>query len=93
MLLQTINSPDDLKQLSLAQLIELAAEIRPFITDVISRTGGHLASNLGAVELTIALYYIFNPPEDKIIWDVGHQCYTCKLLTHPPGRRALRLSL
>jgi 1-deoxy-D-xylulose-5-phosphate synthase len=84
MLLQTINSPDDLKQLSLAQLIELAAEIRPFITDVISRTGGHLASNLGAVELTIALYYIFNPPEDKIIWDVGHQCYTCKLLT---GRR------
>jgi 1-deoxy-D-xylulose-5-phosphate synthase len=84
MLLQTINSPEDLKKLSIAQLVELADEIRPFITDVISRTGGHLASNLGAVELTIALYYVFNPPGDKIVWDVGHQCYTCKLLT---GRR------
>ena len=84
MLLQTINSPEDLKKLSVAQLVELAGEIRPFITDVISRTGGHLASNLGTVELTIALYYVFNPPEDKIVWDVGNQCYTCKLLT---GRR------
>ncbi len=84
MLLETINSPADLKKLSLSQLIQLAAEIRPFITNVISGTGGHLASNLGAVELTIALYYVFNTPHDKIIWDVGHQCYTCKLLT---GRR------
>ena len=84
MLLDTINSPSDLKKLSLAQLIELAEEIRPFITDIISRTGGHLASNLGAVELTIALHYIFNAPDDKIIWDVGHQCYTHKILT---GRR------
>lgn len=84
MLLETINSPADLKKLSLSQLIELAAEIRPFITKVISGTGGHLASNLGAVELTLALYYIFDTPHDKIIWDVGHQCYTCKLVT---GRR------
>jgi 1-deoxy-D-xylulose-5-phosphate synthase len=84
MLLETINSPADLKELSLSQLIELAAEIRPFITNVISGTGGHLASNLGAVELTLALYYIFDTPHDKIIWDVGHQCYTCKLMT---GRR------
>ena len=84
MLLETINSPADLKKLSLPQLIELAAEIRPFITNMISGTGGHLASNLGAVELTIALHYVFDTPHDKIIWDVGHQCYTCKLLT---GRR------
>lgn len=84
MLLETINSPEDLKKLSIPQLIELAAEIRPFITNVISGTGGHLASNLGAVELTLALYYIFDAPHDKIIWDVGHQCYTCKLIT---GRR------
>jgi 1-deoxy-D-xylulose-5-phosphate synthase len=84
MLLEKINAPDDLKRLSLSELAELADEIRPYITDVISKTGGHLASNLGAVELTIALHYVFNPPEDKIIWDVGHQCYTHKILT---GRR------
>ncbi len=84
MLLETINSPEDLKKLSLSQLIELAGEIRPYITDIISKTGGHLASNLGAVELTIALHYVFNSPQDRIIWDVGHQCYTCKILT---GRR------
>jgi 1-deoxy-D-xylulose-5-phosphate synthase len=84
MLLETINSPEDLKKLSLSQLVELATEIRPYITNIISGTGGHLASNLGAVELTIALYYVFNTPHDKIVWDVGHQCYTCKLIT---GRR------
>lgn len=84
MLLEKINSPDDLKTLSLAELTGLADEIRPFIIDTISKTGGHLASSLGAVELTIALHYVFNTPEDKIIWDVGHQCYTHKILT---GRR------
>jgi 1-deoxy-D-xylulose-5-phosphate synthase len=84
MLLEKINSPDDLKTLSLAELTGLADEIRPFIIDTISKTGGHLASSLGAVELTIALHYVFNAPEDKIIWDVGHQCYTHKILT---GRR------
>ena len=84
MLLEKINSPDDLKTLSLTELAGLANEIRPYITDIISKTGGHLSSNLGAVELTIALHYVFNTPEDKIIWDVGHQCYTHKILT---GRR------
>jgi 1-deoxy-D-xylulose-5-phosphate synthase len=84
MLLEKINAPDDLKKLSLSELAVLADEIRPYITDVISKTGGHLASNLGVVELTIALHYVFNTPEDKIIWDVGHQCYTHKILT---GRR------
>ena len=84
MLLEKINSPDDLKTLSLTELTGLADEIRPYITDIISKTGGHLSSNLGAVELTIALHYVFDTPEDKIIWDVGHQCYTHKILT---GRR------
>jgi 1-deoxy-D-xylulose-5-phosphate synthase len=84
MLLEKINSPDDLKTLSLADLTTLADEIRPFIIDTISKTGGHLASSLGAIELTIALHYVFNTPEDKIIWDVGHQCYAHKILT---GRR------
>jgi len=84
MLLEKINSPEDLKTFSLPQLTDLAEEIRPYITDIISKTGGHLSSNLGVVELSIALHYVFNTPEDKIIWDVGHQCYTHKILT---GRR------
>ena len=84
MLLEKINSPVDLKALSMQELSELAKELRPYIIDIISKTGGHLSSNLGVVELTIALHYVFNTPEDKIIWDVGHQCYTHKILT---GRR------
>ena len=67
--------------MDVSELSQLADEIRPYITDVVSRTGGHLSSNLGVVELTIALHYVFNTPEDKIIWDVGHQCYTHKILT------------
>jgi len=67
--------------MNVSELSQLADEIRPYITDVVSRTGGHLSSNLGVVELTIALHYIFNTPEDKIVWDVGHQCYTHKILT------------
>lgn len=86
MLLEKIHSPKDLKKLTVPQLIQLAEEIRPFIVDVISRTGGHLSSNLGVVELTIALHYIFDTPEDTIIWDVGHQCYTHKILTERQGR-------
>ncbi len=62
--------------MDVSELSQLADEIRPYITGVVSRTGGHLSSNLGVVELTIALHYVFNTPEDKIIWDVGHQCYT-----------------
>jgi 1-deoxy-D-xylulose-5-phosphate synthase len=83
-LLDSINSPDDLKLLKLEQLPPLAQEIREEIISTVSKTGGHLASSLGVVELTIALHYVFNAPQDKIIWDVGHQSYTHKLLT---GRR------
>ena len=83
-LLDTISGPRDLKSLSLTQLKQLAEEIRKLIIETVSRNGGHLAPNLGVVELTIALHYVFKSPEDKIIWDVGHQSYTHKILT---GRR------
>jgi 1-deoxy-D-xylulose-5-phosphate synthase len=83
-LLDRISSPADLKKLAPAELAKLAEEIRALIIDVVSRNGGHLSSNLGAVELTIALHYVFDAPRDKIIWDVGHQAYTHKILT---GRR------
>jgi len=83
-ILGRIDSPADLKQLSLKELNQLAQEVRTRILEVTSRNGGHVAPNLGAVELTIALHYVFDAPRDKIIWDVGHQCYTHKLLT---GRR------
>lgn len=84
MLLETINSPSDLKKLKPEQLPELAAEVRKFLLETVSATGGHLGSNLGTVELSIALHYCFDSPSDKIIWDVGHQAYTHKILT---GRR------
>jgi 1-deoxy-D-xylulose-5-phosphate synthase len=80
-ILQTICSPEDLKNLSLSELNELSTEIRHRIIDVLSINGGHLASNLGAIELTLALHRVFNSPEDKLIWDVSHQTYTHKLLT------------
>ena len=80
-LLEKINGPGDLQQLSLKELDQLAGEIRKLIVAVISNQGGHLASSLGVVELTIALYSVFNTPVDKIIWDVGHQCYAHKILT------------
>ncbi|MDZ7697420.1 MAG: 1-deoxy-D-xylulose-5-phosphate synthase [Deltaproteobacteria bacterium] len=83
-LLAQINSPDDLKALSIQELQELAAEIRQTIIEITSKSGGHLAPSLGAVELTIALHFVFEAPEDKIIWDVGHQAYAHKLIT---GRR------
>jgi 1-deoxy-D-xylulose-5-phosphate synthase len=83
-LLDSIQSPDDLKRLPRARLPELAAEIRKLIVDVVSHTGGHLASSLGAVELAIAIHYVFDTPKDKVIWDVGHQAYAHKILT---GRR------
>ena len=84
MLLEKINSPADLKKLKADQLPALAEEIRNFLLETVSTTGGHLGSNLGTVELSIALHYCFNSPSDKIIWDVGHQAYTHKILT---GRR------
>jgi 1-deoxy-D-xylulose-5-phosphate synthase len=86
MFLEKINSPVDLKRLSITELAELAEEIRPYIIKTVSKTGGHLASNLGVIELTIALHYVFDTPLDKIIWDVGHQCYTHKILTERKER-------
>ena len=79
--LSDINSPNDLKKLNIEDLNVLATEIRQVLIDTVSKNGGHLSSNLGAVELSIALHYMFDSPNDKIIWDVGHQVYTHKLLT------------
>jgi len=83
-MLDTIDSPEELRRLEIPELVELAEEIRERIISVVSRTGGHLAPSLGTVELAIALHYVFNTPVDKIVWDVGHQAYAHKLLT---GRR------
>src|SRR6187549_1734794 len=83
-LLETINDPADLRKLPRPQLQELAEELRAFLLDSVSKTGGHLSSNLGTVELTIALHYVFNTPYDRLVWDVGHQTYAHKILT---GRR------
>jgi len=80
-LLDNINSPADLKKLSFTQLGTLADEIRQFILNSVSKTGGHLASNLGVVELTLALHYVFDFKKDRLLWDVGHQCYTHKIVT------------
>jgi 1-deoxy-D-xylulose-5-phosphate synthase len=82
--LDNINSPSQLRALERKQLPELAKELRAFLIDSVSRTGGHLSSNLGVVELTIALHYVFNTPDDRLVWDVGHQTYPHKILT---GRR------
>jgi 1-deoxy-D-xylulose-5-phosphate synthase len=83
-LLRSIDSPADLRRLSRDQLPQVAKEVRQFVLDSVSKTGGHLGSNLGTVELTVALHYVFNTPEDRIVWDVGHQTYPHKILT---GRR------
>lgn len=80
-LLDTIQSPRDLDDLTPLQLTQLAQEIREFLVESISKTGGHLASNLGVVELTLGIHRVFHSPQDKILWDVGHQCYTHKILT------------
>ena len=81
MYLENITSPADVKKIDKGDLPKLAEECREVLIDTVSENGGHLASNLGVVELTIALHRVFNSPKDKIIWDVGHQCYTHKLLT------------
>lgn len=83
-LLETINEPAELRKLARAQLTPLAHELRNYLLDSVSKTGGHLSSNLGTVELSIALHYVFNTPYDRIVWDVGHQTYSHKILT---GRR------
>ena len=84
-LLDTINDPADLRKLDRRDLLPLAKELREFIVESVSSTGGHFSSNLGTVELTIALHYVFNTPEDRLVWDVGHQTYSHKILT---GRKA-----
>lgn len=89
-LLQTVGSPADLRALPEDQLPQLASELRAFLLDSVSQSGGHLAAGLGAVELTIALHYVFDTPEDKLVWDVGHQAYPHKILT---GRRDRLLSI
>ena len=83
-LLSSIESPADVRRLSRAQLLPLADELRAYLLQSVARTGGHLSSNLGTVELTLALHYVFNTPEDRLVWDVGHQTYPHKILT---GRR------
>jgi len=83
-LLKTVNYPNELRRLEERQLKQLASELRAFLLDSVSQTGGHLSSNLGTVELTIALHYVFDTPHDRIVWDVGHQTYGHKVLT---GRR------
>jgi 1-deoxy-D-xylulose-5-phosphate synthase len=89
-LLKTIHTPADLRLLAPGQLKPLAQELRAFVLDSVSKTGGHLSSNLGTVELTIALHYVFNTPDDRIVWDVGHQTYPHKILT---GRREAMATL
>src|SRR5438046_9461601 len=83
-LLETIDDPQALRKLPRTELKPLADELRAFLLDSVSKTGGHLSSNLGTVELTIALHHVFNTPYDRIVWDVGHQTYPHKILT---GRR------
>ena len=83
-LLKTIDSPADLRKLPRKDLAQLAEELRGYVLESVAQTGGHLSSNLGTVELTIALHYVFNTPEDRLVWDVGHQTYPHKILT---GRR------
>jgi 1-deoxy-D-xylulose-5-phosphate synthase len=89
-LLNTIQTPADLRSLDDAQLVQLAAEVREFLLESVSATGGHLAAGLGTVELTIALHHVFNTPNDRLVWDIGHQAYPHKILT---GRREAMHSL
>jgi len=84
MFLEKINSPEDLKKLNVAELKLYSEELRAYLIEVMSKVGGHVAANLGVVELTSALHYVFNTPNDKLVWDVGHQCYAHKIIT---GRR------
>ena len=83
-ILQELKTPQDVRKLTVRDLETLAAEVRSFMIKHVSKTGGHLAPSLGTVELTLALYHVFNFPTDKLVWDVGHQAYTHKILT---GRR------
>ena len=83
-ILQNINSPQDIKKLNNNELNQLSAEIRSYMIKTVSQTGGHLSSNLGVVELSVALHKSFSSPDDKLVWDVGHQIYAHKLLISCP---------
>ena len=83
-LLDSVNMPEDLRKLDKSQLRQFADELRAEVIDAVSVTGGHLGSGLGVVELTTAIHYVFNTPDDRLVWDVGHQCYPHKVIT---GRR------
>src|SRR5918994_1168744 len=87
-LLDDIETPKDIRRLSIAQLSYLAREVREEVISIVSEAGGHLASTLGAVELTLALHYIFNTPDDRIVWDTGHQAYAHKLICERRNRLA-----
>ena len=89
-LLDKVDNPDDLKLLELDQLAQLAEELRAFLLYSVGQTGGHFGAGLGVVELTIALHYVFDTPNDKLVWDVGHQAYPHKILT---GRRDQMLTM
>lgn len=89
-MLEQIHSPADLRQLVLTDLPSVCNELRQFLLDTVSLAGGHFASNLGTVELAVALHYVFNTPEDRLVWDVGHQAYPHKILT---GRREEMMSI
>jgi len=89
-ILEKVNTPEDLRKLTLKEKELLSEEIRKFVIETVSKTGGHLASNLGVVELTIAIHSVFNTPKDKLIWDVGHQSYIHKILT---GRKDKMMTL
>ena len=80
-LLDNINYPADLRKLEKKDLKQISEELRTELIDVVSETGGHLGAGLGVVELTVALHYVFNTPKDKLVWDVGHQCYPHKIIT------------
>ena len=88
--LATMQLPEDLKKLNIEQCQQLCKEIRSVLIQTVSKNGGHLASNLGVVELTVAMHRVFDSPQDKFVWDVGHQCYTHKILT---GRYAQLIHL
>ena len=80
-LLDQIEYPADLRKLNRDQLEKVSEELREELIDVVSETGGHLGAGLGVVELTVAIHYVFNTPKDKLVWDVGHQCYPHKIIT------------
>jgi 1-deoxy-D-xylulose-5-phosphate synthase len=84
--LQHIDTPKDLRKLDVSSLRTVCAEVREFLVDSVSKTGGHLGAGLGAVELTVAMHYVFNTPEDKLVWDTGHQAYPHKILTGRKNR-------